>query len=91
VDPVTGAVHRASDHGREQVSDLVPGERDLVVRDEVAGVLEGGRDGEDSGGEHGQGDPPEPGGPVADLVLVQAGQALAGLEVLFEGPRTPKR
>jgi hypothetical protein len=31
------------------------------------------------GGEHGQGGPPVPGGPAADLVLVQAGQALAGI------------
>ena len=52
-------------------------------------VFGGGGDGEEGGGEHGEGDPPVPGGPAADLVLVQAGQALAGLEVLLDGPAQP--
>jgi hypothetical protein len=53
-------------------------------------VLKGGGDGEDGSGEHGQGDPPVPGGPAADLVLVEAGEALAGLEVLLDGPAEPR-
>ena len=65
--------------------DLIAGQQDLVCRAGLAGVLEGGGDGEDGSGEHGEGDPPVPGCPAADLVLVQAGQALAGLEVLFDG------
>ncbi len=36
-----------------------------------------------------EGDPPVPGGPAADLVLVQAGQAISGLDVLLDGPAQP--
>ena len=68
------------------MGDLVAGQRDLVRRPEAAGVLGGRGDGEGRGGEHGQGDPPVPRGPAADLVLIQAGQALSGLEILFNGP-----
>ena len=67
------------------MGDLVAGQRDLVRRPEAAGVLGGRGDGEDRGGEHGEGDPPVPRGPAADLVLIQAGQALSGLEILFDG------
>ena len=35
------------------------------------------RAGEEGGSEHGQGDPSVPGGPAADLVLVQVGKFLA--------------
>jgi hypothetical protein len=52
-----------------------------VVR--LAGVFAGGCDGEGSVGEHGQGDPLEPGGPLPDLVFIQAGDAFASLEVLL--------
>ena len=69
--------------------DLIAGQQDLVCRAGLAGVLEGGGDGEDGSGEHGEGDPPVPGCPAADLVLVQADQALAGLEVLLDGPAQP--
>ena len=40
-------------------------------------------------GEHGQGDPPVPGRPAADLMLIQAGQALPGLEIFLGGPSEP--
>ena len=73
------------------MSDLVAGQRDQFRRIRAAGVLEGGGDGQDRGGEHGEGDPPVPGGPAADLVLIQAGQALAGLEVLLDRPAEPPR
>jgi hypothetical protein len=75
----------AGDEGGEEVGDLVPGQRDLVLWRDAAGALGSGCDGEDGGGKHGQGDPPVPGGPAADLVLVQAGQALSRLEVLLDG------
>ena len=39
--------------------------------------------------QHGQGDPPVPGGPAAHLVLIQAGQALAVREVLLDRPAKP--
>jgi hypothetical protein len=48
-----------------------------------------GRDHQEGVGEHGQGDPAIPGAPAADLVLVQANQALAGLEALLDGPAPP--
>jgi len=41
-------------------------------------------------GRAGEGDPPVPGGPAADLVLSQAGQGLAGGEVLFCAPADPR-
>src|SRR5579863_10353683 len=52
-------------------------------------MLGGGGDGEEGGGEHGQGGPPVPGGPAADLVLIQPGQPFAGLEILLCGPAQP--
>jgi hypothetical protein len=71
------------------VGDLVAGQGDLVRRPEAVGVLGGCGDGKGRGGEHGEGDPPVPRGPAADLVLIQAGQALSGLEILFDGPAEP--
>jgi hypothetical protein len=67
------------------VSDFVAGEWYLPVGGGIAGGV-GGGDGQDGGGEHGQGDPPVPGGPAAGLVLIQAGQALGGLEILLNRP-----
>jgi hypothetical protein len=86
---VPGVGARWGSHCGEEVGDLVAGQRDQFRRAGVAGVLEGGGDGQDGGGEHGEGDPPVPGGPAADLVLIQAGQALAGLEVLLDRPAKP--
>jgi hypothetical protein len=48
-----------------------------------------GGDGEEGVGEHGEGGPAVPGGPGADLVFVQAGAALACLEVLLDPPAGP--
>ena len=36
-----------------------------------------------------RGGPPVPGVPAADLMLVQPGQSLAGLEILLRGPAGP--
>jgi hypothetical protein len=36
-----------------------------------------------------KGDPPVPGGPAADLVLIQPSELLAGLEVLLRRPPPP--
>jgi hypothetical protein len=52
----------------------------------VAGVFVGSDDGEEGVREHGEGDPAGSGRVAADLVLVQAGQALAGLEELLHPP-----
>ena len=73
----------------EQVGDLVAGQGDLVRRPEAVGVLGGCGDGKGRGGEHGEGDPPVPGGPAADLVLIQAGQALPAWKILFDVQRSP--
>ena len=81
-----GVAARRGSHCGEEVGDLVAGQRDLPGRVLGAERFEGGGDGEDGDGEHGQGDPPVPGGPAADLMLVQAGEALAGLEVFLNRP-----
>jgi hypothetical protein len=52
-------------------------------------VFYGRGDGQDGTGEHGQGDSRVPGGPAADLVLFQAGQAFTGLELLLDRPARP--
>ena len=39
--------------------------------------------------EHGQGDPAVPGGPSADLVLVQPGEDFPGLEGFLDAPALP--
>jgi hypothetical protein len=83
---VPGVAARCGGLCGEEVGDLVAGQRDLPGRSRAAGGFDGGGDGEDGGAEHGQRDPPVPGGPAAHLVLIQAGQALAGLEVLLSQP-----
>jgi hypothetical protein len=72
-EPVPGVLRGLEDERGEQVADLVAGERDLAVGWRAAGVLGGGGDGQERGGEHGQGDPAVPGVPAADLVLIEAG------------------
>ena len=74
------------DQGDEKALDLVAGERYEVVGCGAAGVLVCSDDGEEGVREHGQGDPAGPGRVAADLVLVQSGQALAGLEGLLKLP-----
>lgn len=85
-EPVGRVVDGPDDEGDEQALDFVAGERYEGVRCGVAGVFVGAYDGEEGVGEHGQGDPAAPGCVAADLVLVQSGQALAGLECLFHSP-----
>ena len=80
---------RWGSHCGGEVGDLVAGQGDLPGRGRAAGGFDGGGGGEDGGAGHGQGDPPVPGGPAAQLVLIQAGQALAGLEVLLDPPAKP--
>jgi hypothetical protein len=84
-DRVSVVVRVLDGEAGEEVGDLVAGQRDLPGGGRGVEGFEGGSDGEDGGGEHGEGDPPVPGGPAADLVLVQAGDALAGLEVFLGG------
>ena len=79
----------AGDQRREQVLDLVAGQADQPGRWWVPGAVGGREHHEDGVGEHGQGGPAIPGMPAADLMLVQATKALAGLESLFDGPAAP--
>lgn len=67
----------------EQVLDLVTGQGDQVTGTGCAGVFLGSNDREGGMGEHRQGDPAGPGREAADLVFVEAGQALLGLERLL--------
>ena len=84
--PVPGVVCGSGDQVGEEAGDFVAGQRDLPGWAGGAGPFGGSCDGQEGAGEHGEGDPPVPGGPAADLVLVQAGEAFAGLEVLLSRP-----
>src|SRR6266508_3676962 len=84
--PVGAITDRLSEQGSEQVLELVAGHRDQARRCRVAGAFGQGCQHQEGVGEHGKGDPAVPGAPAADLVLVQATQALAGLERLFNAP-----
>ena len=63
---------------------FVAGESDESGGGGVFVVLVGADDGQEGVGEHREGDPAQPGGVAADLVLFQAGEALAGLESLLD-------
>jgi hypothetical protein len=78
-----------SEQCREQMLDLVAGQPDQPCRCWVAGPFgQGGHD-QEGVSEHRQRDPPVPGAPAAHLVLVETDQALAGLDVLLDGPAPP--
>ena len=71
----------------EEPADLVAGQRDQLVIVRVLVVsLGGGQHGQERVGEQGQDGPPVPGGPAADLVLVQGGQLLAGSKAVLNQP-----
>src|SRR5262245_57035327 len=75
----------------EEPADLVASQRDqLAIACPAAAGLGGGEDGQERAGEQGQDGPAVPGGPAADLVLVQGGQFLAdGESVLNQPPLMP--
>ena len=84
-----------SGEGCSDVADFVAGKGNhcfVVVRGCgrwcLCAVVCGG-DGEEGVGEYGQGGPAMPGGPGADLVFVQPGASLAGLEVSSIRQRVP--
>lgn len=85
-EPVRRVVDRPDDERGEQALDLVAGERDQFDRSGVPAVLVGSDDGQERVGEHSEGDPAGPGREAADLVLVESGQAFAGLEGLLHPP-----
>ena len=86
--PVGGIGDGLDDQGREQALDLVAGHRDQPCRWWVSGVFGQGCHDQEGVGEHGKGGPAVPGPPAADLVLVQATKALAGLKSLLNLPTT---
>lgn len=49
-------------------------------------AFDAGGDGEEGLGEHREGGPAVPRGPAPDLVLIKSGEALGGLEALFDAP-----
>jgi len=77
---VGGICGGPSDQCRVQVLDLVAGQPDQAPTVVGGGVVGKGCHHQEGVGEHRQRDPPVPGPPAADLVLVQADQALAGLQ-----------
>src|SRR5215216_3429110 len=77
---------RTGSQCRGQVLDLVAGQPDQPGRRWVAGPFGQGGHHQEGVGEHGQGGPAVPGAPATDLVLVQATQALGGLEALLDPP-----
>lgn len=79
--PVASLVDGSGDESYEESLDFVARQRYQVVRPWPEAVLVGADDGQEGMGEHGEGDPAGPGRIAAELVLVQAGQALSGLEV----------
>jgi hypothetical protein len=79
---VCGCADRG-DRGGEQAPDLVAGQRDEAGLGRRFG---GGHGGQEGVGEHGQHGPAVPGGPAADLVFVEGGQLLAGLEGFLDLP-----
>ncbi len=85
-EPVGCVVDRPDDERDEQALDLVARQWDQVGRSGTAGVFVGTNDDEEGVGEHGQGDPSGPGGTAADLVLIESGEPLLGLEGLLHPP-----
>src|SRR5580700_3597760 len=68
----------------EQPADLVTGQRDELIL--MGCGLGGGQDGQERVGEQGQDGPAVPGGPAADLVLVQGGELLTASEPVLHLP-----
>lgn len=70
--------------------DFVAGQRDPPGDRGFMGSFGGGEHGEEGVGEHRQDCPAVPGGPASDLVLIEPGEAFAGLKRFFDGP-SPSR
>ena len=75
----------------EESADFVAGQWNQLLPAVVAAWPVNGRaggchDGQEGVGEQGEGGPAVPGGPASDLVLVQGGEFLAGLEAFLDAP-----
>ena len=85
-DLVGGSGGGADGERVEQSADLVEGERDQAGRGRCAVAFGGGDHGQERHREHAQHGPAVPRRPGPDLVLIQTGLALGGLERLLDGP-----
>jgi hypothetical protein len=82
---VAWRVRRLLVQAGEEPANLVPGQGDHPAVVRVAAVRPGcGQNGQERAGEQGQDGPAVPGGPAADLVLVQGGEFLAGGEPVLD-------
>ncbi len=79
----------AEEQGVEELAELVDGQLDEPGRCRSGVAFDGGGHGQEGVGEHGQGGPAVPGGPAADLVLVEPDQFLGRLEGFLDPPRCP--
>lgn len=83
--PVADGADRVGHEFGEQVPDLVDSQRNqLVVSFRASGALVRGDDGQHRVGEHDEGRVAVPGGPFADLVLIDADLVIAGLEAFLD-------
>src|SRR6476620_11867985 len=76
----------SEEHDGEQATDFGAGQRDHFDRPATIGVGIGGDHREQRVSDHRKQRPTPPGGPAADLVLVETGQLLAGLAALRDRP-----
>ena len=74
------------EQGVEESSELVDGQLDHAGGGRCVIAFGRGGDGEEGVGEHREGGPAVPRCPAADLMFVEAGQSLAGLERLLDRP-----
>src|SRR5258705_5986450 len=89
-EPVGDAVGGVGDQFGEGVPYFVDGQGDHgSCTLWTVGAFVRGDDGEDGVCEHGQGGVAVPGGPGPDLVLVEAGLTLSGLETFLDAPTDP--
>jgi hypothetical protein len=86
VQPVADVAQGRGKQGCEQMLEFVAGQRGQPGRRRVVGGFGDREHDEEGQREHGQGGPPIPRAPAADLMLIQATQALAGLERLLNPP-----
>ena len=73
------------EQGVEEATKLVDGQRDQTGRCGLGVSFSGGGHGQEGMREHGQGGPSVPGGPAADLVLVEPGEHV----ILVQAMPTP--
>src|SRR5215211_7504274 len=87
--PVAAIAGGLDEQRGEQVLEFAAGQPDQPMRYRMSGPLGGGEHRQEGERDHGEGGPAVPGAPAADLMLVQAAQALAGMERFLNGPAPP--